>query len=356
MPMEEHTRRIIEAGIRAPSGENAQPWRFRVEQNSIELLDDPKSDTSLYNLRRRGTLIAMGAAIENMTHAANSLGHRVSLESFPQGENDPLVARLSLHENKDKGVRNGGLTRAIGQRTTNRKPYRLDVLKSEDVNALQEAAEVFAESGVGLVRVTDRDAIKRLAIVGSTNERVMLGNRELHAFFFQHLTWTKEEDDRIKRGFYIKTLELPLPIEKLFRAFSFWPLMRVLKSIGFTALVGKGNAQTYASSGEIGLITIPADEPSHYLVAGRLFERLWLTATLRGLALQPLTGTIYLGYAIQEAPTHFSREERARIVRQVGVARELCGQSRIAIMYRIGYPLSPPSARAARFPVESLLV
>ncbi|MDP2648688.1 MAG: hypothetical protein Q8P19_02200 [bacterium] len=353
--MDEHLRRIIKAGIYAPSGENAQPWRFHAESNSIELREDPGSDASLYNLGRRGTLIAMGAAIENMVHAAGSLGYELSIHAFPSGFDDTIIARLTIKKGSHK---TGGstLARAIRARVTNRKPFRTDPLTDEDSSALVNAADYFSNGGVRLVRVTDVPSIGRLAVVGSTNERVMLGNRELHSFFFGHLTWSKEEDDRVKRGFYIKTLELPMPLEKLFGIFRFWLLMRALKLIGFTALVGKGNAQTYAATGEIGLITIPGDTPENFLTAGRAFERIWLTATSRGLALQPLTGTIYLGYALREAASHFSAREQTLIARQIKIVQEFSGGGTIAIMYRVGYPKSPPSARASRFPVDSLLV
>lgn len=46
--MEEIIRQIIEAGIRAPSGENSQPWRFLLKGDLIELYNLPERDESLY--------------------------------------------------------------------------------------------------------------------------------------------------------------------------------------------------------------------------------------------------------------------------------------------------------------------
>jgi len=47
--MKEVIKKIIEAGIMAPSGENCQPWRFEVRGNKISIFNIPERDTSLYN-------------------------------------------------------------------------------------------------------------------------------------------------------------------------------------------------------------------------------------------------------------------------------------------------------------------
>lgn len=355
--MDADVRAVMEAGMEAPSGENAQPWRFHNEGTTIELHHHKESDQSLYNYNNYGTLVCEGAALENMLIAARALGYTPRVALLPGSKTD-CIARLELGGKNQPDREEEKLFSIMRTRTTNRKKYQKKDIPSEVGASLEKAAESFASDGIRLIRVKDTKIITTLARVASTNERIMLGNQELHHFFFNHLTWTEKEDKEKKVGFYIKTLELPPPIQGLFRLFKHWGVMRVLKAVGFPILVGKGNAATYASSAELGILTIPDMKPESFLFAGRAFERIWLTAVSHGLSAQPLTGTIFMNFFIENiSQGHFSKNERTLISYENARLKGYCkADSGIpAIMYRIGYA-PPASARATRFALEALLV
>lgn len=348
-------RSLIQAAIEAPSGENAQPWRFRVTDRSLFVFNNSASDQSLYNFNNYGQLVCEGAAVENILIQAEAHGVQTTLHAFPDPANPDLIARIDL----------GGPTEAISTalaeviptRTTNRKPYKKAPLKNADLEAIQASVSTFQQSGLSFTWHTAQKEIQALARVGSTNEEIMLGNQELHGFFFSHLTWTKEEDAKKKLGFYIKTLELPPPIEGLFKVIRNWKVMKVLKKIGFPAFVGTGNAGIYAASSAIGTITIPSISKENLLLAGRAFERLWITATSKGLYLQPLTGTMFMNIFAENVPEgHFSEKERALLKSRIQILKDVTGQSApVVVMYRMGYA-DAPSARASRFALEDLLI
>ncbi|MGD8241945.1 MAG: ThiF family adenylyltransferase, partial [Desulfobacterales bacterium] len=73
---------ILQAAIRAPSGDNCQPWRFRVDQNRISLHLRPEVDRSLFNVDQYASLIACGAAVENMRLAASRYGFEARVNLF----------------------------------------------------------------------------------------------------------------------------------------------------------------------------------------------------------------------------------------------------------------------------------
>lgn len=54
----ESIQKILEIAVNAPSGENCQPWRFRVEGEKIWVYNNPESDQSLYNYAQCGSLVA----------------------------------------------------------------------------------------------------------------------------------------------------------------------------------------------------------------------------------------------------------------------------------------------------------
>lgn len=51
--MKEVIKEILESAIYAPSGENNQPWKFRLKDNGIDVFNVPERDTSLYNFRQQ---------------------------------------------------------------------------------------------------------------------------------------------------------------------------------------------------------------------------------------------------------------------------------------------------------------
>jgi len=356
--MDSVIRTMLEAGLQAPSGENAQPWRFSVSDQTILLFNHEESDQSLYNFNGYGSLVCEGACVENMVIAGEALGKSISVTLFPDSGNKNVVAELKIIDEVVDTTSAQLLAPHIPTRTTNRKPYAKVPLDTEVAQILEDAAQRFVSDQIYFKRITSRKDIASLGPFASTNEKIMLGNQELHHFFFSHLTWTEKEDTEKKVGFYIKTLELPPPIQSLFRVFAKWSVMRVLKKVGFTSLVGKGNAQTYISSSEMGLLSISSMNREQFVNVGRAFQRIWLTAESRGLSIQPLTGTIFMNFFVENIPEgHFSASERMTLKKQMSIIKKFSESSDHipVVLYRIG-KAPKPSARARRFTLEELLV
>lgn len=339
--------RILEAGNAAPSGENCQPWRFRVSGATIDVLLLPERDQSAYSWGQRASYLAVGAALENIAIAASVEGYRVDVVYFPDVNNQMLVARVSLIV--DANAVSDPLSRYIKERITNRKPYaRTPLTNAQRIALLNAGASALVESP---------EFLKTLGRVGSTNEEVMLGNRALHDFFFSHVNWTSEEDSKKKIGFYIKTLELPPPAVPMFKIFQHWSVMRILAALGFASIVAKQNAAVNASCAAMGAFLIERTEPIDFVRVGRAIERTWLTATSLGLAFQPITGVLFFKLKIQngEAPI-FSKRERAKILSAYQRAADLftANKRHVAFMFRIGKG-ELPSAHAVRFPLGEVL-
>lgn len=340
--MDPDVRFALEEAIRAPSGENCQPWRFIVNGTTIELWNRPERDQSPYGWGQRASYVANGAALENFVLAAGLRGLAASVEYFPEG-NGELVARIILSRG---GALQDPLVSEIQKRVSNRKPYKKTPLMQEQKNAL-----AMTTGDVKVFVRDDADSIRTIAEVGATNERVMLGNRSLHGFFFSHLNWNKKEDDEKKVGFYIKTLELPPPAQAAFRLIQHWSVARVLKKVGFPSAVFQQNAAMYAAAGAVGAITTQGIEPLDFVLAGRLLERLWLTATKLGLSFQPLAGIPYLYLeATRGERALFDAAETSLISSAYERAVSVFGTGKVPIvfLFRVGES-EPPTARSSRF-------
>jgi len=179
----------------------------------------------------------------------------------------------------------------------------------------------------------------------------MLGNKDLHNFFFSHINWTQEEENGRRYGFYIKTLELPTPALAMFKLFRSWTRMRFFSKLGFPKVVAKQNAQVYSSAPAFCIITIPDITPASFVSAGRATERFWLTATSLGLSVQPLTGVLFFMLRIMAGEdSKFSEAQKQLIKEKYAVVKKLFNvqNGHIAMMFRVGAG-DPPSAQSTRY-------
>ncbi|MEK6821172.1 MAG: hypothetical protein AABY11_02110, partial [archaeon] len=300
----------------------------------------------------RASFLSSGAAIENMLIEASAEGYRADVVYFPNNDDKWHVADIRLV--KDDSIKIDPFAAFIKKRITNRKAYANDPLTNDERKAFLTVAE---HGGGNFLLAEKREDINRLGRVGSTNEEVMLANRALHKFFFSHVNWTKEEDEKKKIGFYIKTLELLPPAEAMFKVFRHWSIMRMLGALGFNRIVAKQNGSTNASAAAIGALMIVGTEPLDFVKIGRMIERLWLTATSLGLSFQPLTGVLFFRLKIAAGEGKvFSPREQKLITDAYQEASLICKADgkHIAFMFRVGHG-DAPSSHAIRFPLKDVV-
>lgn len=343
--LKEDIQKIITYGTKAPSGENYQPWRFEVKGNIISVINIPERDTSLYGWGQRASYLAHGALLENMSIASSALGYKMAVKLFPDQSNPNLVANVYIEKTQPRPE---PLFPAIDQRVTNRKPYKKTPLDAQDKNKLLAINQ--NTEGVKIALAEYPEKIRELAKAASKNEKILFENRDLHNFFFSHINWTKEEDREKSIGFYIKTLELPPPARLGFKLFKHWPILNLLDKIGLANMVAAINSTIYSSASAMGIIVIKNVSAQDYIAAGKIMERVWLTATNLGLNLQPMTGILFLrlrilaGETAQFSPRHI---ELIKNVYEKIKDNFKIRDSHIAMLFRLGRG-EKPSARSSR--------
>ena len=83
-PPEDPVGAVVHAATRAPSGGNAQPWRFELAGDVLSFELD-RSKTSFMDVRWRGSYVALGAALFNARVAASALGRAGAGRALPRG-------------------------------------------------------------------------------------------------------------------------------------------------------------------------------------------------------------------------------------------------------------------------------
>ena len=228
--MEEKIKNILDFAIHAPSGENCQPWRFKVQNNEIHIYNIPERDNSLYNWGQRPSYVAHGASIENIRIAAPAFGYTIETILFPDSTNQNYIAHITL---TDGPTEIHPLFPFIQKRATNRRPYADFTLTPGQREELSRTLQDSERTRL-LFLETPSDK-KSIAIATAGNERILFENRFMHTFFYSHITWTQAEDTKQKLGFFIKTFELPPPAQFMFKLAKGWNFVRLLNKIGFSS-------------------------------------------------------------------------------------------------------------------------
>jgi len=344
--MEKEIKSILETAVMAPSGHNYQPWRFHIEGNTIHVFNVPEKDPTIYNFRQRGSFIAHGALLENILIVSSQKGYTGHIHLFPDQDILNLVASVQLK--RSSSLHKDPLYPFIPLRTTNRKAYATKPLKDSDQDKMRSVVDEIG--GARIQFIGELQQKQMLAGSLSLNERLMLENRHVHQSLFPHLLWTAKEDEEQRTGLYIKTLELPPPVQLAFKLLTLWSFARQSSKIGLPKLVAATTKKLYASCGAIGLITIPGNSDKDFLAGGRILQRMWLTATQLGLSLQPVAGTIYLGQRVLVGDTEKFSTEQVKLIKQsYKTIKEIFGVTTETILmtFRIGYGKAP-SARAKK--------
>jgi hypothetical protein len=344
---------IVEAAVCAPSGDNCQPWRFQWDGDALRIVFVPERAESFYDVGHIASWIALGALLENMELAAGSQGLRPAVELWPDGEAGNLAARVRFAPREPT---QSPLSAAIPERCVNRRPYRRAPLPAAVRDELLAAGA--GAPGVQTRLVEDARQLARLAGLAALNDRVLFENRALHAGLQRWLRWSPEEVRRTRDGMPIGSLELARAERPGFRLLSAWPCARLLGFVGGTRVLPLRARRTYLRSAGLGLVTADGDAAEVFVRAGRVVERIWLTATLRKVAFQPITGVTLLllrlwlrgGEGLD--PGH--RRLLERIGRQFREALGLAPKEVPVMLFRLGFA-DPPSARAPRLALSDLL-
>lgn len=331
--MEEDFIKIIEAGVQAPSGDNTQPWKFKIENNRILIYNLPDKDNLYLNFKQSGSLIAHGALIENIHIASMHYGYKITENLFPGVEKN-LVAELKLEKReKKKSI----YYPYIFQRHTNRKTY-----SDKEVPAdFKDFVRKDRYEGIRSYLICKLDKMTEVAEKASNAEVVILENKTLHKFLFDDVVWTKSENYKKKSGLYINTMEFN-PIQKLlFFLASYWTLMRIGIYLKLPKFIAKEDTKLYSSGGCIGLITTKNTTPEGFLGVGRELQRIWLEATRRGLSLQPVSAILFFGLRSEHGKDDIlSNHHKNLVTESINKLREvfmLDKNETPLMMYRVGY-------------------
>ena len=298
----------------APSTHNTQPWLFRVEADYIDVFLDERRWLKIADADKRELHLSVGCALENLAIAAEHYGFRPRVTYFPDETNAALAARVELPPIEVPALEHAAPHfRALLTRHTNRGVYA-DKQVSEDV--LEQLRACVTEDGLGLV--TSQDVVLKHRI-----DKLMV---EADARQSADPAWREELGHWMGAG-----------------AFGQAWLVAKLAQLAVTYLdsgksTAKKDSEALMSAPVLAVLVSRTNDRLSQVLAGRAFERVFLTAEHLGLRLHPMNQVLQVPDLKKELSASLPRADSYP---------HLC--------FRLGYA-DAEASRSPRRPLREVLV
>jgi nitroreductase len=306
----------LQAATAAPSIHNTQPWRFRIQHASIDVLADRSRLLRVVDPQARELMISLGAAILNLRLAMLAHGRLPLLRLLPERTEPDLVARVTAGQSVEPRPTVRALANAIPLRHTNRFPFANRPVP-DSVLAELSAAAAAEGAQLGVAGPVGRDAILMLT---DSAERTQCADKRYHEELsrwaccgpsrLDGIPWQAiGPRDRARRKLPLRDFTPTQPVEPEHTAtFEPHPVIVTLSTV--------------------------IDSEAEWLRTGQALERILLTATVRGLAVTPMS-----------APT-----EVTEVRRLLGDPRQ---RRMVQLVLRLGY--GPAGVGSPRRPLAEML-
>jgi hypothetical protein len=266
----------VAAAILAANPHNTQPWRFRVTDTAVEVFVDPGRNIGSVDPYRREQYVGLGCALENLAVACQARGLRPDIGLLPDGPDAARVARVDLISTSPQ---RDARYDAIGTRHTNRGPYQRRAVPGETLAALVDTDGL---PGLAVQWITDPAQMATLSrLLVDAAQAVVADEHQSRDGF----AWFRSNNDAIQTHRDGLTLDaqglspLILSVAKL--------LPTSTRTAGDAFWVDQTRTVHTATAAAYGVLTTAGpDDRATQLHAGRLLQRIHLTATARGVALQ----------------------------------------------------------------------
>jgi nitroreductase len=311
---------LVRAAILAANAHNTQPWLFTVTDERIELFADMSRTIGTMDSLLREMHISLGCALENLVLAGPPNGLAATVTLMPNTADATHIATISLaHATASRSA----LFDAITARHTNRSAYDTTrAVTGRQRDALSALIDVPDTQLVWFTTDAQKRAFSDLTIRAT---EAIIADRQQAADDFRWYRSNWHDIQRHKDGITID----PSGQSALIRAVSkLLPTTQKQDNNGW--LSGTRDTQLPTAAAFGALVVRDPHDPVQRLRVGRIWQRMHLSATAAGLAMQPLC----------QIPERVDRETSASLPPDftTAVAAMLPAGTHPIMTFRIGYP------------------
>lgn len=350
---------LVKFATMAPSGGNVQPWKWLYKDKLLMLFNDINRSLSILNYKNTASMLSLGAATENLVLKAHQLNYEVEINKFPLGLDNDLVATFKFYNKSNSNTEhhdNDHLIKDVPSRLTNRNLGARVSLKEEDIKYLHEIIKPV--NGAKLKLFQDVETIEKLKAIIAEVDKLFMTNKVGHNHFINEIRWTPKEVEETRDGIDIETIDLT-PTERAGLIVSKnWNVTKHIKKWGLGNEFGKLSKKAIDSSSILGMITMPKFDSDNYFEGGRAIQKLWLAATEKDIAFQPISINTFLFAKVGDNNFDDIEEIKDPLIRLYNELRKVCEMSEAekdVFFFRLA-KVDQPKIKALRRHVNDVLM
>ncbi len=257
----------VRAATLAPSIHNSQPWRFRIRPDGVDVYADWHRRLEVIDPDGRQLLISLGAAIFNLRLAIHHSGYSSTVRLRPAAQEELFVAAVDIDGLAEPDPVRGELARAMPLRHTNRLPFLPDPVPGGLLHELVDAA---AAEGASLRAVSEVARVWVGRLVRAAEAKL----RTAGVYRAELAEWSRLRAEPVAS-----------------RPSVGWHAVEALplRDFGLLTPHHRGTVVPEDTYPAILVLGTLGDATEDRVRAGQALQRVWLTATARGLAVAPMS-------------------------------------------------------------------
>lgn len=353
--------RLLSLANMAPSGGNIQPWIWVFDRKGIlHLFHDQQRSHSMLDFRGTGSLIAFGAALENLRLAAAQEGIEIEMTDHIREFEEELICSIRFVAKYKNPIQVPYLDLAEGirLRCTNRKNAIRQLLHKSKLDELQRFA---LNEGFKIKLTEEYNDLEGLAEIVGGMDRMRFFHEEGLLDFIKEVRWTEKDARETKDGIDIATLELSgtekaaMGLLKDPRTVKFF--RKFLMGYGLTKI----SKDTITKSSAIMLLQGDYFSPKTYLEGGKVLQRIWIKANMLGISFQPVTAMLFIFQKVLRDGNHGFTLDEVREIEKLKLKFDIIFKSEgesaslDLFMFRLNMA-EDPTVRAFRRDVQDTLI
>jgi nitroreductase len=143
----------------APSIQNTQPWRWRVDGDSMQLYAEPIRQLTASDPGGRLMVLSCGAALHHARIALAAQGWRINVDRLAEPDRPQMLARLSIVGRTEETDAARRLLHAVHMRQTDSRSASATAVEQKDIDTIRAAIEAEKTS----LRILHPDAVMEIA-------------------------------------------------------------------------------------------------------------------------------------------------------------------------------------------------
>jgi hypothetical protein len=292
---------MVQIAMRAPSGDNLQPWIIIPDKTYSKFILDSKPKTNdFFDVCMTATQISCGAFLETFKIAALEFGYELDIK-FDLDIKSTKIADLKFVKCSSVSIKNNKynseLFNTIYNRVINKSFYDRHAYISEQV--ISEIEDVFKEYSIfkfiHFSDLKDGMAKEKISEYCYRADLVRSEIRLAHESFMSSVRGSESTEEELRTGIDYRSLEFGKFSKYLLKIVKSWSVMKYFVKFGFNKkIISDSTLKPLQSTNDLFFMYMNSKSKENFVRSGMVVQRIWLILSKSGFSVQPFASMTFL--------------------------------------------------------------